>query len=455
MSKNNSYDSIIIGFGKGGKTLAGALAQKGERVALIEKSTKMYGGTCINVGCIPSKFLITNAEKIHDSDIADFTNKAKQYEHVIQKKQTLIEAMRKKNYEMLANLDSVTIFDGTAEFVSKNTIRIITDNATQEIEAQKIFINTGSTSVIVPIDGIKNNPHVFTSDTLMDLKTLPQKLTIIGGGYIGLEFASMYANFGSKVTVLQNTNTFLPREDRDVANAILKRLQEKGISVIFDAQVTKIEHATVHYTVNETEQVQDGSAILLAIGRKPNTSELHAERAGITLTKNGAIQVNEKLQTSVDSIWAMGDVCGGLQFTYISLDDFRIVFDQLYGSKNRTTQNRGAIPYSVFIDPPFSRIGLSEQEATQQGFTTKTLVLPASAIPKALVLNQKDGILKAIIDEKTGHILGAVLFCAESHEMINILKIAMDAKVHYNVLKNGIFTHPTMSEALNQLFSLA
>jgi pyruvate/2-oxoglutarate dehydrogenase complex dihydrolipoamide dehydrogenase (E3) component len=298
----------------------------------------------------------------------------------------------------------------------------------------------------------------YDSKSLMELDKLPKRLLIIGGGYIGVEFASMYASFGSEVTMIQDQQAFLPREDRDVAASIQEILTAKGIKIIAGAAITKVSHqdktATIEYTQDKKNFSVSGEAVLVATGRRPNTDGLNLETAGVQVTPRGAVVTDKTLKTTAPNIWAMGDVVGGLQFTYVSLDDYRIVKGQLEGKNTYTLEQRKNVPFSVFMDPPFSRVGLSETEAQQAGYKFRVLKMPAAAIPKAQVLRHPAGMLKAIVEEKTGKILGAMLLCEESYEMINIVKLAMDMNADYTVLRDQVFTHPTMSEALNDLFSL-
>lgn len=451
------YDAVIIGFGKGGKTLAGSLAGMGKKVAMIEKSDKMYGGTCINVGCIPTKSLVNSAKASVIQKPGSYDEKNRLYWEAVEEKRRLTGMLRKKNFDKLNDLDNVTVYNGLGSFVSANRVKIETAEETLEVEGDQIFINTGSVSVIPPIKGIEGNPYVYTSDSLMELDVLPKRLAIIGGGYIGLEYASMYTDFGAEVTVYQIEDKLIPREDRDIAEAIQKAFEDKGVRFEMNVQTEEIENAgaeaVVHYKKDGAALTAGADAVLIATGRKPNTESLNLEAAGIEKTERGAVKVDEKLRTSVPNIWAMGDVVGGLQFTYVSLDDFRIVKDQLAGSGKRASSDR-TVPYSVFIDPPFSRVGLNEEEAAAQGYNVKIAKLPAAAIPKAQVLRKPVGLLKAVIDADTNKILGAMLFCEESYEMINIVKLAMDAGLDYTVLRDQIFTHPTMSEALNDLFAV-
>ncbi len=453
MNSLKHFDAIIIGFGKGGKTLAAALGNKGKSVALIEKSPLMYGGTCINVGCIPTKFLVNKAKNAVFAE-----SKQAYYEKAIKAELALTEKLREKNLAKLESIPSVTVITGRAKLLSNTEVEITSEIGTDYLTANQIFLNTGSVPFIPPIEGIKNNPYVVTSEELLRQTRLPEHLVIIGAGYIGVEFASFYASFGSKVTVIQSGSRFLPREDEDIANAVRENLASRGVELLTDTDVKSVisndGKATVTIMANENISKLSADTVLIATGRRPNTAGLGLEIAGVEIKANGGVAADIHLRTTAPNIYAMGDVVGGLQFTYISLDDFRIVRSAVLGDGSYTTDKRGAVPYSVFLNPPFSRVGMSEQDAIEKGYSVKVSKLPASAIPKALVVENSSGILKAVVDEKTDLILGAHLFCEESHELINIIKLAMDAKLPYTVLRDMIFTHPTMSEALNDLFNI-
>ena len=444
MENRTKYDAVIIGFGKGGKTMAGALGAAGKKVALIEKSDRMYGGTCINVGCIPTKSLVYRAG-LAAAKGGSFEEKAAAYKAAMEQKEDLTARLRGKNYQKLDSNPNITVIDGTASFQSSHVVEVEKDGKTFQVEGEQIFINTGSSAFIPPIEGLKGNPYVYTSEGLLNLTELPSRLVIIGGGYIGVEFSSIYASFGSKVTILQDGDIFLPREDEEIAGAVRESLESRGIRVMTGVKVKALEQAEgkALVAVDNGKEVQklEAEAVLVATGRRPNT-------AGLNLV------TDDSLTTTAPHIYAMGDVRGGLQFTYISLDDFRIVKSKVLGDGSYTLKKRGAVPYSVFLIPPFSRVGLSEKEAVEKGYKVKVARLAASAIPKAQVLEQPAGLLKAVIDEETGLILGAHLFCQESYEMINMIKLAMDAKVPYQVLRDTIYTHPTMSEAFNDLFAV-
>lgn len=451
------YDAIIIGFGKAGKTLAGFLAGKGQNVALIEKSDKMYGGTCINVGCIPSKSLVNSVERLENKDLSTFTERKDYYEKSVDKKEALITALRGKNYEMLASKENIDIYNGKGSFVSNKIVNIEKNGENIQIEGEKIFINTGSETIIPNIKGLKESKNILTSKSLMELKELPRKLVIIGAGYIGLEFASTYAGFGSEVVIIDASDDILKREEKEAADRVKKILEAKGVTFYLNSKVEEIfddeNDLSIAISNGNGEIIQfNGDKILVAIGRKANTQGLELEKAGVQVDGRGNIIVNEKLETTTPNIWALGDVKGGLQFTYISLDDFRIIRDNVYGNGNRSLNDRNVVPYTTFLSTPLSRVGLSEKEAIEKGFDVKVGKIEAMAIPKGKIEGKSEGFLKVVVDAKTDKILGATLLCNTSHEMINIIALAMKGNLPYQIIRDMIFTHPTMSESLNDLF---
>lgn len=455
----NVFDVIIIGFGKGGKTLAAEYAKHGQKVAIIERSDKMYGGTCINIGCIPTKTLVHQAKIASGRKAATFEEKSEFYRNAITLKENVTDALRNKNYHNLADNPNVTVYTGTGSFVSSDTVVVRTATEELRLTSKQIIINTGAETIIPPIDGIAENPFVYTSTSIMELTALPRQLVIVGGGYIGLEFASMYASFGSEVTVLESYPTLIVREDRDIAASVQETLEKKGIVFRMNAKVQSVKHtadkAIVAYTDAQTgEAVRlEADAVLLATGRRPNTKDLNLSAAGVEVDARGAIIVDERLKTTNPRIRAVGDVKGGLQFTYISLDDYRIVREDVFGDKERTTSDRNPVSYSVFIDPPLARIGLNEEEARKQNLDIIVKKLPVTAIPRAKTLGETDGLLKAIIDKNTKKILGCTLFAPDSSEVINTVAVAMKTGQDYTFLRDFIFTHPSMSEALNDLFA--
>ena len=445
------YEGIIIGFGKGGKTLAVEMAKKGFSVAIIEQSEEMYGGTCINIGCIPTKFLVNKSIKNQKSDLYEENNK--KYKKYIEEKNNFIKILRNKNYEMLDIYENIDIYNGIGSFVNNKIIEIKTEAETIQIEGEKIFINTGAKNVIPPIKGIENNDYIYDSKSIMELTKLPKNLVIIGGGYIGLEFAQIYRKFGSNVTVLESSLLFMPREEREIADRIKEILENEGISIELGAKVEELKNQKVIYIKDGEVKEIEAEAILVAVGRKPNIDKLKLENMGIELGERKEVKVDERLHTSIPNIWAIGDVHGGLQFTYTSLDDYRIIKNELFENGKYTLNERKVVPYTVFLTPQFSRVGLTEKEAIEQGYKIKIAKMN-TVTPKMKIMDSTNGILKVIIDENTNKILGASFLMEDSAEIINIISITMKCNKEYSFLRDNIFTHPTVSEILNDLFGL-
>ncbi len=448
------YDAIIIGFGKGGKTLAAELAKRNFTVAMIERSDKMYGGTCINIGCIPTKTLVHSAE-LADKN-ASWEQKQAYYRRSVARKEEVTSFLRQKNYYNLVDNPNITVYTGTGSFIAPDAVEVRMAEETIQLQAPQIFVNTGAETVIPPIEGVRDNPKVYTSTSIMELEELPKHLVIVGGGYIGLEFASMYASFGSQVTVLESYAELIVREDRDIAASVQEVLEKKGVAFRLNARVQSVDGTVVVYQDAVTGEVLrlDADAILLATGRRPNTAGLNLAAAGVEVDERGAIIVNEHLQTTNPNIRAIGDVKGGLQFTYISLDDYRILREDLFGAGERKVSDREPVGYSVFIDPPLSRIGMSEVEARKRGLNIKVNKLPVAAIPRARTLGNTNGLFKVVVDADTDKIVGCTLFGPESSEVINLVAMAMKTGQEYTFLRDFIFTHPSMSEALNDLMNL-
>ncbi len=453
-----SFDLIVIGWGKGGKTLAALAAGRGEKVAVVERDINMYGGTCINVGCIPSKSLVAAAARRPWPPESSFEEKARYYRNSVAEKRQLTAMLRDKMYHQLADEPTVEIFNGTGCFVAPRTLEITHDSEVRRIKGRRIVIDTGAAPILPDWNGLRGNPRVFTSREMLDCETLPPRLIIVGGGFIGLEFASIYAGFGSRVTLLQRGRTFLPREDQDIAAEIARSLTARGVNIVCGVTPQDIRNSPTAATLtgideNGQSATWEAEAILIATGRRPDTEALHLERGGIVRSPHGGIAVDDLLRTTAPDVWALGDVVGSLQFTYVSLDDSRIIAPQLWGDpQNYSVKQRVHVPNSVFLDPPYSRVGLNEREAREQQRDIQIVKLPAAAIPKAQVLKQTTGLLKAVIDTESQRILGTMLFCAESHELINTVKLAMDLDLPCTSLADRIYTHPTMSEALNNLF---
>lgn len=438
------YDAIFIGWGKGAKTLAAKFAKQGQRIAMIEQNPHMYGGACPNVACVPTKSLILHAKNTP-------------YEAAIEIKNRLTNTLNQNNYRKLNDMESVDVYTAVGSFVSDHEVRVKNNEIDEVIYGTNIFIDTGAKAIIPNIKGIHETKYVYTSTELMELTALPKRLAILGGGYIGLEFASMYAQYGSEVNVFEHGNRLVKREDEDVSFKIQSVLEKQGVSFIFEASIKEVknDHDTVIITYEAGSELKELTvdALLIATGRSANTEQLRLENAHIEVDQRGSILVDEHLCTTNPHIYALGDVKGGLQFTYISLDDSRIVYDHLYGQGSYTTNTRGVIPYSLFISPTFSRVGLSEQEAIAKGYRIKTATIDVNTIVRAKINTHTDGILKAIVNEENNEILGCVLFCDTSEEMINLITLAINEHIPADRFKSMIFTHPTMSEALNDLFA--
>lgn len=439
-----TYDAIVIGFGKGGKTIAGELAARDWQVALIEKSPEMYGGTCINIACIPTKILAHDG--IHGIP----------YREAIKRKDEVVDKLREVNYNNLAENKHVTIYDAKAVFRSDKEIVITIDGKEEVLTAKHIFINTGAENNIPPLDGDMDSDKIYTSTSLIARRELPEQLVIVGGGYIGLEYASMYQNFGSEVTVIVPDEALLLNEDREIAEAVKDVMQNQGISFVFGENAEKVtDKSADEITVTLANGMEvTGNAVLLATGRKPNVKGLGFDQTAIALADDGGIKVDDSLQTTVENVWALGDVKGGMQFTYTSLDDYRIVKSALFEERSYSFADRNHVLYTMFIDPPLSRVGMTAEEAKEAGHDILQGKVDLASHPRAHVNNDLRGLFKAVVDKKTQKILGVSLFGAQSEEIINIVKLAMDQELTYPVLRDQMYNHPVMSEAFNTLFDV-
>ena len=431
------YDLIVIGFGKAGKTLAAKMAMQGKKVALIERSKAMYGGTCINIACIPTKTLLVAAEK------------GLSFEEVMTEKNAVTSRLNGKNYATISGA-GVDIIDAEAHFLSNKVIEIVSGNQKQELTAENIVINTGAISNILPIPGLTTSKNVYDSTGIQNLDRLPKSLGILGGGNIGLEFAGLFNKLGSKVTVLDAADTFLPRVEPSIAAMAKQYMEEDGIEILQNVFTQEVKNDGDEVIVVTKNKSFHFDALLYATGRKPNIEPLKLENTDIQITDRGAIQVDKHCQTSVSGVFAVGDVNGGLQFTYVSLDDFRIVFSYLAGDGSYTLDNRKNVPTTMFIAPPLAQIGLTEA----QGLPYATKEIPVSAMPRGHVNADLRGAFKAVVNTETKEILGATIFSQGAQEIINILTVAMDNNIPYTYFTKQIFTHPTLAENLNDLFAI-
>ena len=436
-----TYDLIVIGFGKAGKTLAAKMATQGKKVALIERSKAMYGGTCINIACIPTKTLLVAAEK------------GLTFDQVMAEKNAVTSRLNSKNYAGVSGA-GVDVIDGEAHFLSNKVIEIVAGDEKEELTAETIVINTGAVSNVLPIPGLTDTKNVYDSTGIQNLKELPKRLGVLGGGNIGLEFAGLYNKLGSQVTVLDAAPVFLPRVEPSIAALAKKYMEEDGIQLLQNVRTTQVKNDSDEVVVVTEDGEFRFDALLYATGRKPNIEPLHLENTDIELTERGAIKVDKHLETSVPGVFAAGDVNGGLQFTYISLDDFRILYSYLAGDGSYTLEDRKNVPTSMFITPPLAQIGLTEKEAQEQGLPIAVKEIPVAAMPRGHVNADLRGAFKAVVNTETKEIVGATIFSAGAQEIINILTVAMDNKIPYTYFSKQIFTHPTLAENLNDLFAI-
>ncbi len=453
------YDAIVIGSGQAGKPLALSLAQAGRKTAIVER--EHVGGTCVNVGCTPTKTMVASGR------VAYLARRAGDYgvrpnpvqvemAKVRQRKQAIVESFRNSGQQQLEKTEGVDLLFGEASFTGPKTVAVRMNNGgTRQLTADTIFINTGGRPSTPPIPGLDSVP-TLDSTSIMELDVLPAHLLVLGGGYIGLEFGQMFRRFGSAVTVVQRSNQLLGREDPDVAEEVAKILREDGVEVLLETQTLRAEQAddTIRLTVRTQngERTLSGSHLLVAAGRVPNTDALNLSAAGVKTDKGGIVQVNERLETNVSGIYALGDVKGGPSFTHISYDDFRIIRTNLLDGGNTTTTGR-LVPYTVYIDPQLGRVGLSETEARATGRPIRVAKMPMAYVARALEMDEPRGFMKAIVDADTNQILGYTALGVEGGELMSMVEIAMMGKVPYTTLRDGIFAHPTLAEALNNLFA--
>lgn len=457
------YDGVIIGSGQAGNPLAGALAKAGWQVAVIER--EHVGGTCINEGCTPTKTMVASAR------VAYLTRRSADYgvqfshrpeisvdmQKVRQRKRDIVASFRGGNERRLKTTEGITLIEGEASFTGPNSLHVRLNNGgTTELTADKFFINTGARPAPAEVPGANDLDTLLTSTSIMELDSLPEHLIVLGGGYIGVEFGQMFRRFGSKVTIIQRSAQLLSREDSDIAAEVAKILEEDGITVLLQTKALRVEQLTpgqIRLTLQTPsgEQVLDGSHLLASGGRVPNTESLHLEKAGVQVDKRGFIVANERLETGVAGIYALGDVKGGPAFTHISYDDFRILRTNLLENGQATTKER-LVPYTVFIDPQLGGVGLTEQEAKAQNLNYKVAKMPMSWVARALEMDESRGLMKIIVEAETKQILGCAILGIEGGELMAVVQMAMLGKLPYTVLQDAVFSHPTLAESLNNIF---
>jgi pyruvate/2-oxoglutarate dehydrogenase complex dihydrolipoamide dehydrogenase (E3) component len=454
------YDAIIIGAGQAGGPLSTALAQAGWKTAIIERVH--VGGTCINEGCTPTKTMVASAR------VAYLARRAADYgvhtgpvtvdmTVVRQRKRNIVESFRNGSQKRIESTEGVDLLMGEARFTGPKLVEVRLNNGeTRQLTAGTIFLNTGDRPSKPPLSGL-DRVSALDSTSIMELDIVPEHLLVIGGGYVGLEFGQMFRRFGSQVTIVQRGKYLLNREDPDVAGEVAKIMREDGIEVLLETapvQVEQLAGGAIQLTVRTAagERTLNGSHLLLAAGRTPNSDWLNLAAAGVQVDKRGFIQVNERLETNVPGIYVLGDVKGGPAFTHISYDDFRIIRTNLLEGGNATIRDR-LVPYTVFIDPQLGRVGLTETEARAQGRNIKVATMPMNYVARALETDEPRGFMKAVVDASNGQILGCAVLGIEGGEIMAILQMAIMGKVPYAVLRDAVFAHPTLAESLNNLFA--
>ena len=463
MATPATYDAIVIGTGQAGNPLSKALANAGWKTAVIERLH--VGGTCVNVGCTPTKTMVASAR------VAYLARRAADYgvhtgevsvnlAEVRQRKQSIVDSFRNGGQSALENTKDLDLLFGEASFTNPQSIAVKMSNGeTRHLAAKKIFINTGCRPADPRVVGL-DQITVLDSTSIMELGELPEHLLILGGGYVGLEFGQMFRRFGSRVTIVQRAPQLLGREDEDVADEVARILREDGIEVLLNTEAARVEKgAGIHLTVRTPRRWRtlSGSHLLAAAGRTPNTETLGLSAAGIETDKNGFIKADERLETSAPGVYALGDVKGGPQFTHISYDDYRVIRTNLIEARSglgNATINDRFVPYTVFIDPQLGRVGLSEAEARAKGLNIKVAKMPMSSVARALEVSESRGFMKVVIDAGSNRILGCAILGIEGGEVMAMIQIAMMGKLPYTVLKDAIFAHPTLAESLNNLLNI-
>ncbi|MBB6238367.1 pyruvate/2-oxoglutarate dehydrogenase complex dihydrolipoamide dehydrogenase (E3) component [Pedobacter sp. AK013] len=452
------YDAIIIGAGQAGTPLAKRLAEAGKKTAIIEK--RYVGGTCINDGCTPTKAMIASARAVYQArkatELGVEVGAIKiNFEKIKQRKDDIVNQFRSSSEKGLKNTKGLELIFGTARFSDKKELTISLNNGSEKkVTAEWIFINTGAKTAAPDIEGLAEINYL-TSTTILDLETVPEHLVVIGGNYIGLEFGQMFNRFGSKITVLEKSSGILAKEDQDISSALTEILTDEKIELITDVKINKIaqdkKHINITLTSGKTWKEITASHILVATGRTPQTADLGLENCGIKLDDKGHILVDEKLETNIKGVYALGDVKGGPAFTHIAYNDYAIVYRNLIEDTNYTIHDR-PVPYCMFTDPQLGRIGISEKEAKEKKLNYKVAVLLMSYVARGIETNETLGLMKAIVDADSKKILGAAVLASEGGEIMSVLQMAMEGDITYDRIRYCVFAHPTYSESLNNLF---
>lgn len=453
-----NFDALVLGAGQAGGPLAGALSKAGWNVALVE--TKHVGGTCVNEGCTPTKTMIASAR------VAHLARRAKGYgvqtgevsvdlEVVRKRKRDIVASFRQGSQRSLERLDNLTLLFGEARFTGEKRIAVETGEGTRDLSAGHIFINVGTRPRELDLPGLDSVPYL-NSTTIMELGEVPEHLLVLGGGYVGLEFAQMFRRFGSRVTIVQRAGQLLPREDSDVAEAMAEVLRNEEIDVHLDTDATSVNSldGRIQLVANgpSGNTTLTGTHLLVAAGRIPNSDTLDLAQAGIEADERGYVIVDDRLKTNVPGVYALGDIKGGPAFTHISYDDYRIARDNLLKGASQTISER-VVPYTVFTDPQLGRVGMSERDAAKADRPVRVAKIPMSRVARALETDETQGFMKALVDPDDDRILGAAILGVEGGEIAAVLQVAMMGKLPYTAIRDAAIAHPTFAESLNNLFA--
>lgn len=459
-SQPEQFDAIVIGAGQAGGPLASALANAGRRTALIE--SKHVGGTCINEGCTPTKTMVASARAAYvvgrEADFGVHSGPVRiDMQRVRQRKRDIVRDFRFSSERQILGTRDLTLIYGAASFTGPKQLHVLTsDGAERTLVADLIFINAGARPTHPPLNGL-SDVLALDSTSIMELDIVPSHLIVLGGGYVGLEFAQMFRRFGSRVTIIQRGEQLLPREDPDIAAAMADILREDGIEIRLGTTLSGVQtgpqgtSVIAHYESSDSKGTIDGSHLLLAVGRTPNSDTIKLDAAGIASDRRGFIPVDDRLQTNVPGVYALGDITGGPAFTHISYDDFRIIRTNLIESGDATTRGR-LVPYTIFTDPQLGRVGITEKEAKDQGRRIRLAKMPMSAVARALEVDETRGVMKVIVDGDSDEILGCAILGIDGGEMMSMIEIAMMGHLPYTALRDGIFAHPLLAESLNNVF---
>jgi len=460
MPSDGLYDAIVVGSGQGGNPLAKAFAAAGRRTALIERTH--VGGTCVNEGCTPTKTMVASAR------VAYLARRAGDYgvrvgpvaidlPRVRERKRKIVNEFRRGSERGIVRTRGLDLIMGEARFTGPRSLEVrLSSGELQQLSAAQIFINAGNRPARPALPGLDLVP-ALDSTSVMELAAVPDHLLVLGGGYVGLEFAQMFRRFGSRVTIVHCHKQLLSREDPDVADEVAELLREDGIELVLEADAQRVAPAAggaIELFVRSAaaeDTALVGSHLLVATGRVPNTDTLNLEAAGVEVDKQGFIRVNDRLETSVPGIYALGDITGGPAYTHISYDDFRILETNLLKGGSASTRGR-LVPYTVFIDPELGRVGLNEEQARAEGRRIRVAKMPMRSVARALEVDEPRGLMKVVVDAESGQILGCAILGISGGEIMSIVEVAMLGHLPYTALQNAVFVHPTLAESLNNLF---